>query len=38
MCERAARTLIEALAGDATPDEARDAFRDAAEEAGILVK
>jgi hypothetical protein len=38
MCERAATTLIEALSGDATPNEARDAFRDAAREAKVLVE
>jgi hypothetical protein len=37
-CERAAQALIDALGGKITPDEARDAFRDAAEEARILVK
>jgi hypothetical protein len=37
MCERAAVKLIQALEGEATQDEARQAFRDAAEEAGILI-
>jgi hypothetical protein len=37
MCERAAVKLIQALEGEATPDEARQAFREAAEEAGILI-
>jgi hypothetical protein len=37
MCERAAVMLIQALEGDATPAEARQAFREAAEEAGILI-
>jgi hypothetical protein len=37
MCERAAVKLIQALEGEAAPDEARQAFRDAAEEAGILI-
>jgi hypothetical protein len=37
MCERAAVKLIHALEGEATPDEARQAFREAAEEAGILI-
>jgi hypothetical protein len=37
MCERAAVKLIQALEGKATPDEARQAFRAAAEEAGILI-
>jgi hypothetical protein len=37
MCERAAVKLIQALEGEATPAEARQAFRDAAEEAGILI-
>jgi hypothetical protein len=36
-CERAAVKLIEALRGEATPDEARLAFRDAAEEARVLI-
>jgi hypothetical protein len=35
--ERAAVTLIGALEGKTTPDEARIAFRDAADEAGVLV-
>jgi hypothetical protein len=37
MCERAAVKLIQALEGETTPDQARQAFRDAAEEAGILI-
>jgi hypothetical protein len=37
MYERAAVKLIQAIVGEATPDEARQAFRDAAEEAGILI-
>lgn len=36
-CERAAVKLIKALQGEAPPDEARLAFRDAAEEARILI-
>lgn len=37
-CERAAVALISALKGEATPEEARLAFRDAAEEAGVLIR
>ncbi len=37
ICERAAVKLIQALEGEATPDEARQAFHEAAEEAGILI-
>jgi hypothetical protein len=37
MRERAAVKLIQALEGEATQDEARQAFREAAEEAGILI-
>jgi hypothetical protein len=38
MCERAAQALIDALNGSGSVEEARDAFRDAAEEAGVLVR
>ena len=36
-CERAAVKLIEALQGETAPDEARLAFIEAAQEAGVLV-
>jgi hypothetical protein len=38
MCERAAQALIDALSGKITPGEAKEAFRDAAEEARVLVE
>jgi hypothetical protein len=38
MYERAAQALIDALSGKITPGEAKEAFRDAAEEAGVLVE
>lgn len=35
---RAADVLADALSGDATPDEAREAFVAAAREAGVLIE
>jgi hypothetical protein len=37
-CERAAEMLIHALRGEATVDQARAAFENAAKAAGILVR
>jgi hypothetical protein len=38
MCERAAQALTDALSGKITPGEAKEAFRDAAREAKVLVE
>ena len=35
---RAAEVLSDALRGQATPDEAREAFAEAAQEAGVLIE